>query len=95
MHRPVFVRDHIRIAFVPISLDGTKYVYIKSTTVFVSSSELGPPDPSLASECAPTPRTGGGGHTRLRVRGWGSPNSPQRLEKKLRSAKLALCLLCA
>jgi hypothetical protein len=31
------------------------------------------PNPSLASECPP--RTGGGGHTRLRVRGWGSPNS--------------------
>ncbi len=32
------------------------------------------PNPSLASECcAPPPRTGG--HTRLRVRGWESPNS--------------------
>jgi hypothetical protein len=35
------------------------------------------PNPSLASECAPPPRTGGGGHTRLRVRGWGSPNSDE------------------
>ncbi len=34
------------------------------------------PTPSLPSECAPPPGTkGGGGHTRLRVRGWGSPNS--------------------
>ncbi len=34
------------------------------------------PIPSLASECAPLPGTkGGGGHTRLRVRGWGKPNS--------------------
>jgi hypothetical protein len=33
------------------------------------------PTPSLASECAPTPGTKGGGHTRLWVRGWGSPNS--------------------
>jgi hypothetical protein len=32
------------------------------------------PNPSLASECALPPRTGGG-HTRLRVRGWGSSNS--------------------
>jgi hypothetical protein len=32
------------------------------------------PNPSLASECAPPPRTGGG-HIRLWVRGWGSPNS--------------------
>ncbi len=33
------------------------------------------PTPSLASECAPPPRFKGGRHTRLRVRGWGSPNS--------------------
>ncbi len=35
------------------------------------------PNSSLASECAPPPRTvgGGGGHTRQGVRGWGSPNS--------------------
>ncbi len=31
------------------------------------------PNPSLASDCTPPTRTGGG-HTRLRVRGWGSPN---------------------
>ncbi len=35
----------------------TKYVYIKSTTVYVPSSELGT-NPSLASERAPPPRTG-------------------------------------
>jgi hypothetical protein len=33
------------------------------------------PTHSLASECAPPPGNKGGGHTRLRVRGWGSPNS--------------------
>jgi hypothetical protein len=34
------------------------------------------PTPSLASKCAPPPGTkGGGGHTRLLVRGWGSPNA--------------------
>ncbi len=44
----------------------TKYLYIKSTKVYV---------PSLASKCVPPPGTKGGGHTRLRVRGWGSPNS--------------------
>ncbi len=32
------------------------------------------PTPSLASECVPPPGTRVGGHTRLRVRGWGSPN---------------------
>jgi hypothetical protein len=46
-------------------------------------------NPSLVSECAPSPRTGGEGHTRLLVRGWGSPNSDD-LRKSL-----ALCLLCA
>ncbi len=33
------------------------------------------PTPSLASKCAPPPEPKGGGHTRLQVRGWGSPNS--------------------
>jgi hypothetical protein len=35
------------------------------------------PTPCLASYCAPPPGTkrGGGWHSRLRVRGWGSPNS--------------------
>jgi hypothetical protein len=35
------------------------------------------PPPSLASECIPPlgTRGGGEGHTRLRVRGWGSPSS--------------------
>ncbi len=37
----------------------------------------------------PSPRTGGGGgHTRLRVRGWGSPNSDDWRKS------LAICLLC-
>jgi hypothetical protein len=46
------------------------------------------PTPSLASECAPHPGTNGGGDTRLRVRGWGSPNSDDWRKS------LALCLLC-
>ncbi len=33
------------------------------------------PTPSLAGECATSPGTKGGWHSRLRVRGWGSPNS--------------------
>ncbi len=48
-------------------------------------------NPSLASECAPPrppPRTDGEGETRLRVRGWGSPNSDDWRKS------LALCLLC-
>jgi hypothetical protein len=49
------------------------------------------PNPSLACECAPPPITGGGGgtHTRLRLKGWGSPNSDDMRKS------LALCLLCA
>jgi hypothetical protein len=65
---------------------------VQSTKVYIPSSELElSHPPSLASECAPPPGTkgGGGGHTRLRVRGWGSPNSD------VRRKSLALCLLCA
>ncbi len=47
------------------------------------------PTPYLASECAPPPGPkGGGGHTRLRAMGWGSPNSDDWRKS------LALCLLC-
>ncbi len=45
------------------------------------------PTPPLASECAPPPGTKGEGATRLRVRGWGSPNSDDWRKS------LALCLL--
>ncbi len=40
------------------------------------------PTSSPASECAPPPGTKGEGHTRLRVRGWGSPDSDE-LRKSL------------
>jgi hypothetical protein len=33
------------------------------------------PTPLAAGECAPPPFGTGGGHTRLRLKGWGSPNS--------------------
>ncbi len=57
--------------------------------VYVPSSELGLPQPLFRPRVCPSPRTGGrGGHTRLRVRGWGSPNSDD-LRKSL-----ALCLHC-
>ncbi len=47
------------------------------------------PTPYLASACAPPTGTKeGGGHTRLRVRGWGSPNSDDWRKS------LELCLLC-
>jgi hypothetical protein len=52
--------------------------------------DLGPPTSSPSSEHALLPETKGGGgvHTRLRVRGWGSPNSDDW------GKSLALCLLC-
>ncbi len=54
-----------------------KYLYIKSTTVYVPSSEIETPQtPLLQASCPPPPpRPKGEGHTRLRLRGWGSPNS--------------------
>jgi hypothetical protein len=47
--------------------------------------------PPLSPTSVPLPPEpkGGGGHTRLRVRGWGSPNSDDGRKS------LALCLLCA
>jgi hypothetical protein len=60
----------------------TKYVYTKSTTLYVPSSELELSQPlSLASKCAPPPRTGGGAHSPA---GEGLGESQfRRLEKKL------------
>jgi hypothetical protein len=67
----------------------TKYINMQSTTVDVPSPELGLSHPlSRQRVCpSPPPRNQGGGHTRLRVRGWGSPNSDDW-------KNLALCLLC-
>jgi hypothetical protein len=36
------------------------------------------PTPLAAGECAPPPFGPGGGHTRLRLKGWGSPNFNKR-----------------
>jgi hypothetical protein len=69
-------------------------VHINLQTVSVPSLELGPSQPpcttSPPSECTLPPGTKGGGglHTRLRVRGWASPNSDDWKES------LVLCLLC-
>jgi hypothetical protein len=68
---------------------GTKYVNIQSTTVYVPSSELGLSHPLSRQRVCPSPGTiEVGGHTRLRVRGWGSTNSDDWRKS------LALCLLC-
>jgi hypothetical protein len=66
----------------------TKYVYIKSTTEYVPSSELGLPQPLARQRVCPSPQNRGG-HTRLRVRGLGTPNSDDWRNS------LALGLLCA
>ncbi len=74
----------------------TKYVNIKSTTVYVPSLELGLSQPLSHQRVCPSPQNlgpgggggGGVGHTRQGVRGWGSPNSDD-LRKSLE-----LCLLC-
>jgi hypothetical protein len=62
--------------------------YILYSVCMSPRQNLDSPTPSLVSECAPPPGTKGGGQTRLRVRGWGSPNSDDRRKS------LALCQLC-
>jgi hypothetical protein len=43
---------------------------------FLQSLELGLPHPFIRGRvCPPHPLVRGGGHTRLRLKGWGSPNS--------------------
>jgi hypothetical protein len=65
--------------------------YLKSTHLQCMSPRRNwdSPNPSPARECAPTPGIKGRRHTRLRVKGWGSPNSDDWRKS------LALCLLCA
>jgi len=60
------------------------YTEYHSVCPLVGIGTLPPPLSSLG-----TKGWGGGGHTRLRVRGWGSPNSDDWRKS------LALCLLCA
>ncbi len=66
------------------------HTYLEYHTV--PSSELGPPIPSPASECLlpPPPQSKEGEHPRLRVRGWGIPNS----DDWRKSLAIQFCLLC-
>ncbi len=66
-----------------------KYVNIKSTKVYVPSSELGLSKPLSRQRVCPSPQNRGGGHTCQGVRGWWSLNSDDWRKS------LALCLLCA
>jgi hypothetical protein len=64
-------------SYVYFLLHGTKYLYKYRVPQCMSPRwNWDSPTPSLASECSPPPGTNGSGrHTRLRLRGWGSPNS--------------------
>jgi hypothetical protein len=66
----------------------TKYLYIKSTTVYVPSLELGLPHPFSRKRLCPSPGPKGGGAHSPAAKGVGESQF-QRLEKRL-----ALCLLC-
>jgi hypothetical protein len=76
-------RMQVRVGGQSLKMPATKYIY---TTVPVPSSELGPllllPLPQANQ------RVEGYLHTRLRVRGWGSPSSDDWRKGS------ALCLLC-
>ncbi len=70
------------------TLLNTKYVHIKSTTVYAPRRNWDSPNPFLASECSPPPRNRGGGG--LRVGGWGESQF-RRLEKKLSTLPTLCC----
>jgi hypothetical protein len=61
----------------PPQLDPQQPQSRQSAELFLQSSELGLPHPLSRRRVCPPPTlwSGGGGHTRLRERGWGSPNS--------------------
>jgi hypothetical protein len=66
-------------------LSPTKYVFFIEyhTTVYVSSSEFGSPNPSLASEGASLPRTPGGGGAHSPAGEGLGESQFRRLKKKL------------
>ncbi len=67
---------------------GTKYVYIKSTTVYIPSSELGLSQPLSRQRECPSPQNRGGGVHSPAGEGLGESQF-RRLVKSL-----VLCLLC-
>ncbi len=60
-----------------VTLHGTEYraQSRQSAKRFSSRWNWDSPTPLAAGECATPPMVRGGGHTRLRLKGWGSPNS--------------------
>ncbi len=97
LHSYMTLWAQITKSHVPVRLKYQAYSYciaqstyiIKSTTVYVPSSELGLSQHLSRQRVCPSPQNRGGGHTRLPLRGWGSPNSDDWRKS------LALCLLCA
>ncbi len=71
--------SHFSFATVWLGIgDYTKYVHIKSTTVYAPRRnwDLGlPPTPHPQASVPPPPCFWGEGNTRWRERGWESPNS--------------------
>jgi hypothetical protein len=80
-------RHICRIFYTVAEKEDHKVLNIKSTTVYFPSSELGLSQSLSRQRVCPSPQNRGGGHTRLRARGWGSPNSDDW------RTSLALCLL--
>ncbi len=61
-----------------LSLGATKYVHIKSTTVYAPRRNWdSPPTPHPQASVRPPPCFWGEGNTRWRERGWESPNSDE------------------
>ncbi len=81
------------------------HIYLEYTTVFVPSSESGPPSLSRKRVCSPQNQRGGG-HIRQGVRGWGSQlgrlkKKPSTLSpmwhkaSKRMEEKITLCRMCS
>jgi hypothetical protein len=93
LKNPIFIMHGFRFSgnrfsFRPVKTRPEPYVHKVHIYLLWSTAMYVPlvgwvwdsPTPSPASECAPPPEPKGGGvHTRLRVRGWGSPNSAERV----------------
>ncbi len=87
MEKEIFIRSLWRYLFIVYN---TKNMYIKSTTVYVPRRNWDSPNPSLASECAPPPRTGGRGAHSPAGAGLGASQF-RRLEKMLSTLPTLWC----
>jgi hypothetical protein len=61
-----------------LTSSATKYVHIKSTTVYAPRRNWDSPNPFLASECSPPPRNRGEGAHKPAGGGWGGVPIPWR-----------------